>query len=79
MGIIILKVIVVFFTGFLFGYGNVWGLLDYCNIPLSAAMMAAEVLFFILLDLRKIKKMLSDLNQPPTGALPTPDDPEQNE
>ena len=79
MGIIILKVIVVFFTGYIFGFGNVWGLLDYREIPLSAAMMAAEVLFFILLDLRKIKKMLSDLNQPPTGALPTPDNSEQKE
>ena len=41
--------------------------------------VAAEVVLFILLDLYQVKKMISDLSQPPTDTTPTADDLEEKE
>ena len=71
MGSIIFKVIVVLFSGWLVGVGNLFMLISPDEIAMGVTVVAAEVVLFILLDLYQVKKMISDLSQPPTDTTPT--------
>ena len=79
MGSIIFKVIVVLFSGWLVGVGNLFMLISPDEIAMGVTVVAAEVVLFILLDLYQVKKMISDLSQPPTDTTPTADDLEEKE
>lgn len=79
MGSIIFKAIVVLFSGWLVGVGNLFMLISPDEIAMGATVVAAEVVLFILLDLYQVKKMISDLSQPPTDTTPTADDLEEKE
>lgn len=79
MGSIIFKVIVVLFSGWLVGVGNLFMLISPDEIAMGVTVVAAEVVLFILLDLYQVKKMISDLSQHPTDTTPTADDLEEKE
>ena len=79
MGSIIFKVIVVLFSGWLVGINNCFMIGSLYEVALGLTVVAAEVVLFILLDLYQVKKMISDLSQPPTDTTPTADDLEEKE
>ena len=79
MGSIIFKAIVVLLSGWLVGVGNLFMLISPDEIAMGVTVVAAEVVLFILLDLYQVKKMISDLSQPPTDTTPTADDLEEKE
>ena len=76
---IFFKVIVVLLSGWLVGVGNLFMLISPDEIAMGVTVVAAEVVLFILLDLYQVKKMISDLSQPPTDTTPTADDLEEKE
>lgn len=76
---IFFKVLVVLFSGWLVGVGNLFMLISPDEIAMGVTVVAAEVVLFILLDLYQVKKMISDLSQPPTDTTPTADDLEEKE
>lgn len=76
---IFFKVIVVLLSGWLVGVGNLFMLISPDEIAMGVTVVAAEVVLFILLDLYQVKKMISDLSQPPTDTTPTTDDLEEKE
>ena len=76
---IFFKVLVVLLSGWLVGVGNLFMLISPDEIAMGVTVVAAEVVLFILLDLYQVKKMISDLSQPPTDTTPTADDLEEKE
>ena len=79
MGSIIFKAIVVLFSGWLVGINNCFMIGSPYEVALGLTVVAAEVVLFVLLDLYQVKKMISDLSQPPTDTTPTADDLEEKE